>query len=38
MSNIALDIAFLSNVSYVHPFAYAADDVFADLFSLFVVA
>ena len=36
-SSVALDIQFLSNVFYVRPFAYAADDVFADLFPLFVV-
>lgn len=38
LSSVALDIPFLSNVSYVRPFAYTADDVFADLFPLFVVA
>ena len=37
-SSVALDIQFLSNVFYVRPFTYGADDVFADLFPLFVVA
>lgn len=38
LSNVALDMPFLSDAPWVYPFARAAAKVFADLLPLFVVA